>query len=133
MYTAQGDFVCKENKNTIEYFDDVKQPDGTYKNSCANCSFLNNNLSCNCSKNKNIFTTQLDLSNCNIKNPNIRNIDGKLTCNPPPALAAVRAAALADPARARTALDLAAARARAAALVNPTPEANPTPEINIIN
>jgi len=76
MNTAQGDFVCNKesNKNTIEHF--VALPGGTYKNSCRNCSYVDNKLKCDCKKINGNFMVATKYCTLN----NIENSDGFLLC-----------------------------------------------------
>ena len=89
MYSAQGDFVCQENKNTIENFRTgyitAPLPDGPYLDSCKNCSYtvssskprLLNDLKCDCLKNDNRTYKSATLSNCSKDRV---NNNGNLKC-----------------------------------------------------
>ena len=93
MYTAQGDFVCQENKDTTEHFFEQKSlnnlfldvnPYGNYLNSCKNCSFYksidgkSNLLKCNCLKSDyKTYNEATGLTNCFGK---IENNNGNLEC-----------------------------------------------------
>ncbi len=104
MYTAYGDFVCKE--DTKEHFNDLPPsscnncPDGEYLNTCIDCSLNNkpsndnilndrllneNILKCKCTRKiRSSITkpnTQLNLNMCQNNNLNIKNDNGKLICN----------------------------------------------------
>ena len=79
MYTAQGDFVCNKNikesnKNTIEHF--AALPNGTYKNSCKNCSYEDNVLDCECKNKQGKYLSAKRYC----KKTNIENNDGILVC-----------------------------------------------------
>jgi hypothetical protein len=96
MYTAQGDFVCNENKDTkntkdtIENFDSsfitASLPGGPYIDSCRNCEYTvsksnpitQNNLKCDCLKNDSkTYKLKSFLPNCS---KDIVNKNGNLQC-----------------------------------------------------
>jgi hypothetical protein len=95
MYTAQGDFVCQEKKNTIENFGagsgsgsgyiTAPLPDGSYIDSCKNCRYTAsksgpstlNNLKCDCLKNDSKTYKSSTLTNCS---KDIVNNNGNLKC-----------------------------------------------------
>ena len=81
MYTAQGNFVCQENKDIIEHF--APLPDGLYQRNCRNCSYTqskngkNNELKCECMNIEQLKYKKTTLKNCY---GNIENWTGNLTC-----------------------------------------------------
>jgi hypothetical protein len=84
MYTAQGDFVCQENKDTTDTIENFASlPDGPYQRYCKNCRYTQNargttnNLTCDC---MNIYTASY--KNSTLKNcyGTISNYSGNLTC-----------------------------------------------------
>ena len=86
MYSAQGDFVCQENKDTIENFvtlNPAPTPFGTYLSSCKNCGFWRsadskvNKLKCDCLKSNKKYNEKTELPNCF---GNIVNNNGNLEC-----------------------------------------------------
>jgi hypothetical protein len=83
MYTAYGDFVCKEDtkEDNKEHFNTL--PSGSYSQTCTSCFTNDDNLlDCECKNHINRYiNTKLDLYWCNMNNPDLRNINGKLTCN----------------------------------------------------
>ena len=83
MYTAQGDFVCKEDtkENTIENFNTYPNIPINNIDGCYNCSINNDILTCQCLNKGGIYASrQLKLNNCNLNN-NINYINNSNIIN----------------------------------------------------
>ena len=84
MYTAQGDFVCQENKDTTDTIENFAPlPDGPYlkvgqpMGDCKNCSNNGNTISCDC---LNVFNGRYRKASVYRCNKPIYNYGGSMVC-----------------------------------------------------